>query len=112
MRFALAHLRKLIMPYSCDESLDLSSELDGFEDIISSKPANVHMIIRERGIDTYLFEFDIKIYPYQPDAVRNFITPKASTLLGFVATELPPPAYSTLKLLEFSSSVEQVEIVI
>ena len=37
MRFALAHLRKLIMPYSCDESLDLSSELDGFEDIISSK---------------------------------------------------------------------------
>ena len=69
MRFTLAQLRKLSMPYSYDEDLDLSSELDGFEDIISAGPCNVHTVIRERGIDTYLLQFNIKIELKMQDAV-------------------------------------------
>ena len=69
MRFTLAQLRKTIMPYSFDESLDLSSELDGFEDIISSKPCEVHTVIKERGIDTYLAIFNIKIEVVMQDSV-------------------------------------------
>ncbi len=57
------------MPYSFDESLDLSAELDGFEDIISSKPCSVHTVIRERGIDTYLCEFDIKVEVTMEDSI-------------------------------------------
>lgn len=69
MQFTLAQLRKFSMPYSFDESLDLSSELDGFEDIISSKPCEVHTVIKERGIDTYLCIFDIKIEVTMQDSV-------------------------------------------
>lgn len=69
MRFALAQLRKTIMPYSFDESMDLSNELDGFEDIISSKPCEVHTVIKERGIDTYLAIFNIKIEVVMQDSV-------------------------------------------
>lgn len=69
MRFTLAQLRKTIMPYSFDESLDLSNELNGFEDIISSKPCEVHTVIKERGIDTYLAIFNIKIEVVMQDSV-------------------------------------------
>lgn len=69
MQFALAQLRKLAMPYSYDESLDLSDELDGFEDIISSKPCEVHTVIKERGIDTYLCIFNIRIELMIEDSV-------------------------------------------
>lgn len=69
MRFALAQLRKMAMPYSFDESMDLSNELNGFEDIISSKPCEVHATIKERGIDTYLLSFDFKIELIMEDAV-------------------------------------------
>ncbi|MBE6137373.1 MAG: hypothetical protein E7176_03155 [Erysipelotrichaceae bacterium] len=69
MRFALAQLRKLAMPYSFDESLDLSEELNGFEDIISSKPCEVHTVIKERGVDTYLCIFNIRIEVIMEDAV-------------------------------------------
>lgn len=69
MRFTLAQLRKFSMPYSFDESLDLSNELDGFEDIISSKPCEVHTVIKERGIDTYLCTFNIRIEVVMEDSV-------------------------------------------
>ncbi|MGM9970444.1 MAG: YceD family protein [Anaeroplasma sp.] len=49
------------MPYSFDEELDLSNDLDGFEDIISAKPCRVTTTIKERGIDTYLCIFNISI---------------------------------------------------
>ncbi|HIT43430.1 TPA: hypothetical protein IAA91_01120 [Candidatus Avacholeplasma faecigallinarum] len=69
MQFTLAQLRKLIMPYSFDEVLDLSNDLDGFEDIISVKPCKVHTIIKERGIDTYACIFDISVDIIMQDAV-------------------------------------------
>ncbi len=69
MQFALAQLRKLKMPYSIEEELDLSEELDGFEDILSSEPCQVKMVIKERGIDTYSIEFDIHIRLWLEDAV-------------------------------------------
>ena len=69
MRFTLAQLRKFVMPYTYDESLDLSEELDGFEDIISSKTCKVHTVIKERGIDTYLFTFNISIECIMQDSV-------------------------------------------
>ena len=34
MRFTLAQLKKLSMPYNYSETLDLSSDLNGLEDII------------------------------------------------------------------------------
>ena len=45
MRFTLAQLRKLQMPYSYEETLNLSEDLDGFEDIISSSPCVVKATI-------------------------------------------------------------------
>ena len=61
MRITLAQLRKLTMPYSVSEELDLSDALDGYEDIISSGVAKVDYIFRERGIDTYQVDFKVKI---------------------------------------------------
>ena len=69
MKYTLAQLRKFTMPYAYDEELDLSSDLDGFEDIISSKPCQCHTVIRERGIDTYSLSFNIKIELIMEDAV-------------------------------------------
>ncbi|MBQ9124525.1 MAG: hypothetical protein IJY14_02425 [Acholeplasmatales bacterium] len=69
MRFTLAQLRKFSMPYSFDESLDLSEELDGHEDIISTGPCHVHTVIKERGIDTYLCIFNISINLTLEDSV-------------------------------------------
>ena len=69
MRFTLAQLRKFSMPYSFDESLDLSEELDGHEDIISTGPCHVHTVIKERGIDTYLCVFNISINLTLQDSV-------------------------------------------
>ena len=61
MRFALSQLRKLPMPHTFYEEIDLSSELDGFEDIISSSLCKVTTTIKERGVDTYLCDFNISI---------------------------------------------------
>lgn len=61
MQFTLAQLRKLGNNYSFDEKLDLSNELNGFEDIISSSLCNVHTIIKERGENIYLCQFHIEI---------------------------------------------------
>lgn len=69
MQLTLAQLRKLTFPYTCEESLDLSKELDGFEDIQSSSLVNVKTTIRERGIDTYLVKLQIHVDLVLEDAV-------------------------------------------
>ena len=61
MRFALAQLRKLSLPYELSEDLDLSDELDGYEDIISSKPAHINYTITELSLDKYLVHMEIEI---------------------------------------------------
>ncbi len=61
MKLTLAQLRKLSMPYHCSEELDLSNDLDNFEDIISVSPAKVLYDIKERGTDTYLVSFHVEI---------------------------------------------------
>jgi Predicted metal-binding, possibly nucleic acid-binding protein len=60
MRLTLAQLRKLQMPYSCCEELDLTEELNGFEDIVTVEKIVVNYEIRERGLDTYLVNFSFK----------------------------------------------------
>ncbi len=69
MKFALAQLGNFKMPYSFDEELDLSEELNGFEDIISSDKCFVHTVIKDRGIDTWLCEFNVKIKLILQDSV-------------------------------------------
>ena len=61
MKFALAQLSKLKFPYDFEEKLDLSLELNGFEDIISSSKAKVKSIINQYNEDEYLFDFDIDV---------------------------------------------------
>lgn len=58
MKWALAQLNKISMPYTFDECLDLS-ELVGFENIKSVNNVNVRTTIREYGDDTYQCEFKI-----------------------------------------------------
>lgn len=59
MQLTLAQLRKVTFPYTVDEDLDLTKELNGFEDIISISLVHVHSQVRERGIDTYEISFHI-----------------------------------------------------
>ena len=61
MRFTLAQLKKYIMPYSYEETLDLSSDLEGLEDIVKSSPCVIKSTIYDRGDDTYKVSFNIKI---------------------------------------------------
>lgn len=69
MRFTLAQLRKLQMPYSYEETLNLSEDLDGFEDIISSSPCVVKTTIMDRGDETYKIKFNINIKLVLEDSV-------------------------------------------
>ena len=69
MKFALAQLGNFKMPYSYDEELDLSEELNGFEDILSSDKCFVHTMIKDRGENTWLCEFKIKIRLTLQDSV-------------------------------------------
>ncbi len=57
------------MPYKFDDELDLSKDLDGFEDIISSSLCKVEGTLYERGIDTYLYEFSISLELVLEDAI-------------------------------------------
>ena len=68
MRFTLAQLRKLQMPYSYEETLDLSAELNGLEDIVSVSPCVVKSTIKDRGDETYKVSFHINV-----NFCRNFI---------------------------------------
>lgn len=61
MRFTLAQLKKLKFPYSYDETMDLSEDLNGLEDIIEASPCNIHSIIKDRGDGSYKISFNIKI---------------------------------------------------
>ena len=69
MRFTLAQLKKISMPYSYEETLDLSADLNGLEDIIKCSPCDVKSTIMNRGDDTYKVVFDIKITLTLEDAV-------------------------------------------
>ena len=69
MKFSLAQLRKIAMPYKFVDELDLSKDLDGFEDIIRASVCRVEGTLKERGIDTYLYEFSISIDLELEDAV-------------------------------------------
>ncbi len=68
MKLTLAQLKKLSYPYSFKESLDLSAELNGFEDILSSSNALVKTIINQYGED-YKISFDIDINLILEDAI-------------------------------------------
>ena len=69
MKLALAQLRKMSFPYEYNESLDLKTELDGFEDIISSEPAIVKSIIYKYNDEEYQIAFDVEINLTIEDAV-------------------------------------------
>ena len=69
MRFTLAQLKKISMPYSYEETLDLSSDLNGSEDIIKCSPCDVKSTIMNRGDDTYKVAFNIKVILTLEDAV-------------------------------------------
>lgn len=88
MQLTLAQLRKVTFPYTVDEDLDLTKELNGFEDIISISLVHVHSVVRERGIDTYEISFHITceltledsvslepiVYPVDTEADEIFTT--------------------------------------
>ncbi len=92
MRFTLAQLKKYIMPYSYEETLDLSSDLEGLEDIVKSSPCVIKSTIYDRGDDTYKVSFNIKItltledsitlkhfdFPIDVDAEEIFSTDEAN----------------------------------
>lgn len=61
MRLTLAQLRKLAMPYHTSEKLDVSEELNGFEDIKGVSLVDVEYEVRERGLDTYWIRFSFKV---------------------------------------------------
>lgn len=61
MRIAIAQLRKMKLPYSYEEELDLKEELDGFEDIIESSICKIRGVISSISLDRYLVKMDISI---------------------------------------------------
>ncbi len=61
MRLALAQLRKLKFPYVCEETLDLEEDLNGYEDIVSTKPAHVKYKITMLDDSKYMIHMDILI---------------------------------------------------
>ena len=68
VKWALAQLNKIQMPYTYDEELDLS-ELVGFENIKKIDNAFVKTTIKEYGEDSYQLEFDIKCNMVLEDSV-------------------------------------------
>ena len=69
MKFTLAQLRKLSFPYEYDETLDLSSELNGLEDILSSGLCKIHTAINLAGEEDYVLNFQIEIDLIVQDAI-------------------------------------------
>ncbi len=61
MRLALAQLRKLKFPHICEEDIDLSEELNGYEDIVRTNPAHVVYKITMLDDSKYMVHMDIKI---------------------------------------------------
>lgn len=85
MRFSLAQLRKISMPYNCSEELDLSGELVGFEDIKKSSIAKVSYKLFELGIDTYEIVMHIEIELIMSSVISLKDVP---LLIDTTATEL------------------------
>ena len=61
MRLSFAQLRKLSFPYQTTEELDLSLDLQDFEDIRSVDTVKIDYVIHERGLDTYLVTFSFEV---------------------------------------------------
>ncbi|UKI49971.1 MAG: hypothetical protein L6U99_00455 [Clostridium sp.] len=61
MKLTLGQLLKLKFPYKVSEELDLSTDLNGLEDIISSSPASVDYEFSRIDNDTYLVHMEIEI---------------------------------------------------
>lgn len=61
MKLTLGQLLKLKFPYKVSEELDLSADLNGLEDIISSSPASVDYEFSRIDNDTYLVHMEIEI---------------------------------------------------
>ena len=59
MKFTIAQLRKLSMPYQFSEDIDLSSDLNGLEDILKVLSTHVTETIYNRGDDSYRIDFSI-----------------------------------------------------
>jgi uncharacterized metal-binding protein YceD (DUF177 family) len=53
MKYTLAQLRKVKMPFLHEEDLDLSASLNGVEDIISSSICHVKEIVKRLDDNTY-----------------------------------------------------------
>ncbi|MGL4949505.1 MAG: YceD family protein [Anaeroplasmataceae bacterium] len=60
MKFSFAQLRKLKMPHLFEEKLDLSNELNDFEDIKKINNVNVKYELNELTIGKYLLKMNIK----------------------------------------------------
>ncbi len=88
MRLALAQLRKFNMPYTFSEELDLKEELDGFEDIISSKAVKVNGVIDKISGDLYSVTMEI-----------------STTLILECAVSLKPVSYDV-----FTTCVEMYDV--
>lgn len=71
MRLSLAQLRKLKMPYSFEEELNLEEELNGFEDIVSVGTVYVCGIIKELDRDKYLISMKIKVDLIMESAISS-----------------------------------------
>jgi len=61
MRLALAQLRKLRFPYEMEEDMDLSEDLNGYEDIRESGIAHITYKITMLDTDKYLIHMNINI---------------------------------------------------
>jgi hypothetical protein len=59
VKFTIAQLRKLSMPYQFSEDIDLSSDLNGLEDILKVSYTHVTETIYNRGDDSYRIDFTI-----------------------------------------------------
>jgi len=59
VKFTIAQLRKLSMPYQFSEDIDLSSDLNGLEDILKVLSTHVTETIYNRGDDSYRIDFSI-----------------------------------------------------
>lgn len=103
MKFALAQIGKIRMPYSYDEELDLSQDLDGFEDIISSEKCICHTVVDELDFETYQFKFDIKIKLIISDSVSLEEKPYE---INALATEI----YTTNKDYEDATIIDTLTI--
>lgn len=63
------------MPYRFEETVDLSEQLKGFEDIVEVKECSVVGGLTEFGIDTYQLKFKLKIEIIVEDAISLKLVP-------------------------------------